>query len=218
MITVLEDYGVLVGICGRHRHIRMYGLEAIQEKQTKKGKKKDAFIKIRETKYCAHYSIIRTKGTVFMVAAIKRQIILFMWADYPFNKFMKIKDFYVPEMASRVEPILTNGKISQVAIQVSSRFLIIDVDTNFPSEIPFPLTKKLVPLLIHKSEDGRLLITYNSKCLLCLLLVFLLQFVCVSNIPLLWCLVEGGHLLDPTTLEPVGKFLSWRFIPAAVGE
>lgn len=57
-LTVLEDYGVLIAICGRHRHIRMYGLEALAEKQTKKGKsKKDPFIKIRETRYCSHYSI-----------------------------------------------------------------------------------------------------------------------------------------------------------------
>jgi len=97
-----------------------------------------------------------------MVAAIRTQIILFMWADYPFNKFMKIKDFYVPEPASRVEPILTEGKISQLCVQVASRFILIDVDSSAPSEIPFPLSKKLIPLFVHRSEDGRILIVYNS--------------------------------------------------------
>jgi len=30
-------------------------------------------------------------------------------------------------------------------------------------------------------------------------------------------LVEGGHFLDPTTFQPTGKFLNWRFLPSSVG-
>jgi len=191
-ITVLEDYGVLVGICGRHRHIRMYGLETLTEKQThtKFRAKKDPYIKIRETKGCFHYSIVHTRGTAFMVAGVRKQIILFMWADYPFNKFMKIKDFYVPENARRVEPILTDGKITQLAVQVSTRFLIIDVETNDPTEIPFPNGRRMAPLFLHKCDEKKLFLTYS----------------------------KGGHFVNGKNLEPIGKFVPWRFLPAAVGE
>lgn len=188
-VHVLDDYGVILGICGRHRHIRMYTIEALNERHTKRLKsKRDPFIKIRETKFCSHYSIIRTKGTVFMAAAIKKQIILFMWADYPFNKFMKIKDFYVPEFSYRVEPILSEGKIAQLCVQCATRFITIDVDTNSPKEVPFPLNKKIVPLLQHRGEDNRMFVSYN----------------------------KGGHFLQAKTLEPTGKFLAWRFLPSAV--
>jgi len=60
MITILEDYDVMVGICGRHNHIRMYPLDSLAEKHNKssiKKKKKEPFIKLRETKNCSHYSI-----------------------------------------------------------------------------------------------------------------------------------------------------------------
>jgi len=192
-ISVLDDYGVLIGICGRHSHIRMYNLDdLILDKhgiKKMKQRNKEPFSKIRETKGCSHYSIVRTKGTVFMIAAIKRRVILFMWADYPFNKFMKIKDFYVPEIATRVEPILApDGKIAQLCIQCVSRFILINVDTNLPTEISMPLSKKLAPLLIHRSNDSRIFVAYN----------------------------KGGHFLDGKTYEPTGKFFLWRFIPVAV--
>ena len=34
---------------------------------------------------------MRVRGTTFLVAAVKTAVILFMWAEFPFNQFMKIK-------------------------------------------------------------------------------------------------------------------------------
>jgi len=117
-ITVIEEYGVLIAICGRHQHIRMYTLQDLYSKNQKQRRllrREDSFSKIKGTKYSSHYSIgknnnnnntqkgvlltlvhlfscpVRSRGAVFMIASVKTTIVLFMWADYPFNKFMKIK-------------------------------------------------------------------------------------------------------------------------------
>jgi len=191
LLTVLDDFGVIVGIAGKNSHIRMYSLEDVNDKIMGKKpikKKKEPYTKIRETSDASHYSIIRARGTVFMLAAIKKRVILFMWADYPFNKFMKIKDFYVPENCTQVEPIVTEGKISHACVQCTSRFILINVDTNHPFEIPAPVNKKIVPHMLHKANDGRLVVVYR----------------------------QGGYLLNQQNGEMIGKFLVWNSIPTAI--
>jgi len=57
-VHVLEEFGVLMGICGRNKHIRMYNLEMLENPQafTKK-QRKEPFIKIRETKGSSDYTL-----------------------------------------------------------------------------------------------------------------------------------------------------------------
>ena len=107
---------------GRHRHIRMYKLEDIfgEGRYTGAFSRKEPFVKLKNTKFCAHYTTgmqhslktggraralirerarsgrvavvaVRVRGTTFLVAAVKTAVILFMWAEFPFNQFMKIK-------------------------------------------------------------------------------------------------------------------------------
>jgi len=38
------------------------------------------------------------------------------------------KDYYIPEKALKVEPIIIGDNISQIVVQCASRFLLIDVE------------------------------------------------------------------------------------------
>ena len=225
-ISVLEEYGVLMALCGRHRHIRMYKLDDIFGEGRQSGAfRKDPFIKLKNTKFCAHYSIAHVRGTTFLVAAVKTTVILFMWAEFPFNQFMKIKDFYVPEPALSVEAVVsTDGKMSQLAVQCPSRFVIINVETNEPVALEFSVIKKQsTPLGMQPVNDTEILMSYTRT-----------PHAACGGAPFAWgayahrparvvvcaspLVVAGnGIILDMTTLQPKRVLLNWRFIPVATG-
>ena len=49
-----------------------------------------------------------------------------------------------------VEAVVSSeGKVSQLAVQCPTRFVVINVDTNEPVSLEFPVIKKSTPLLMQ---------------------------------------------------------------------
>jgi len=72
-----------------------------------------------------------------------------------------------------------------------------------------PLPKKLTPLFQHRGRDNQIFVSYSSD-------FFFFFFSKMVN-PFFKKYTGGGHFLDPRSLQPMGKFILWRFLPLAVG-
>ena len=55
----------------------------------------------------------------------------------------------------------SEGKVSQLAVQCPSRFVIINVDTNEPVALEFPVIKKALPLLMQPINATEMLMAYT---------------------------------------------------------
>ena len=61
-----------------------------------------------------------------------------------------------------VEAVVSSeGKVSQLAVQCPSRFVIINVDTNEPVALEFPVIKKALPLLMQPINSTEMLMAYT---------------------------------------------------------
>ena len=193
-LTVLEDYGVLVTICGRHNHIRMYKLALLEnENQISNARfsRRKLYEKVKNTRGCNFFSIVRTNGTVFMLASVRRTVILFMWADFPFDKFMKIKDFYVPENALRAEPVMNaTGTITSVCVMCQSCFVFVKLDTHTPTDVDLAFVRRSPPLTLSPIADGEVLLSYQKV---------------------------GAYVQVDPPHEATSPAFNWRFTPSTVG-
>ena len=61
-----------------------------------------------------------------------------------------------------VEAVVSSeGKVSQLAVQCPTRFVVINVDTNEPVSLEFPVIKKSTPLLMQPVNATEMLMAYT---------------------------------------------------------
>lgn len=56
------------------------------------------YIKIASTAYSKQFLVTETETTSYLLVLFKQDLTLFEWAKKPYNKFMKLKEFWLPGM------------------------------------------------------------------------------------------------------------------------
>jgi hypothetical protein len=82
------------------------------------------FEKVYGTKDTQLFTITRTRATIYLGAIMKNSVTVYEWAKLPYLKFMKVKDFWVPETPKSMD-ILHNGKI------VTDLIFVYDREANY---------------------------------------------------------------------------------------
>ena len=96
------------------------------------------------------------------MACMKKEIILFMWAGFPQNRFMVLRNYPLPEKAVRCEMITRENKITHIAVQFPSKFVLIDVETSKEHTVFEALIGKSVPLNISPMGADVLLVYHST--------------------------------------------------------
>jgi len=120
------------------------------------------FLKLNGSKHCAHFSVTRCGNRVYLAACMKKEIILYMWASFPQNQFMKIKEYELTEKASRVELVIKNDRVSKIIAQCQSRFISINVETSSIDMLMESVVGKAVPVSVYPMGSEALL-SFHSK-------------------------------------------------------
>lgn len=128
-ISVLDDYGVIVSLCGKYNHIRSYNLSSIRKlvahvygfEQSPQSPDDDDeldammpspltvvtaspefwvndYVKCVDSRESQSFVITRTKQTCYLGVLFSRDIVVFEWAKLPYLRFMKVKQFWLPEL------------------------------------------------------------------------------------------------------------------------
>lgn len=191
MLVPIYEHGILMALCGRlSPQIRMYSLPLLAQIATgqRRLEGKVPNIKLNGTRSCRHFSVARAQGTTFLCAAVRKQVLLFMWAGFPHNKFMRVKEWELPEICSAVEPIFgDDGAISQIAVQCVTRFVMINVDS--PTSALLQFDKKSQPTGLFTVDHKQVFLVFNKQ----------------------------GFFLDTLRMQPAGPIFQWRTSPSVVG-
>ena len=157
-LFVLEDYGVMLAICGRSQHVRQYKLSTLKRlirygmtgdeqylKQSdsqlnldqsflktifNKNKELDYFIKIPNSKDTTMLKLSKTATSAYIGITNKSMLTILEWAKAPYNRFMKTKSFWLPE-APKFFSLINNGKyISSIIMGYTNEANSIDYETS----------------------------------------------------------------------------------------
>ncbi|KAJ3180561.1 hypothetical protein HDU85_003964 [Gaertneriomyces sp. JEL0708] len=180
-IRVLEGWGVMMALSGKHDHIRQYGLGGIRrliaylltgsiaasETQASSrtagsgnsfasspGEDSDVqmriptsnsnsstdnelqliqkwssdYIKIPGTKDSKMFTITVTETSIFMLILFRQDITLFEWAREPYNKFMKVKAFWLPEQPKMLNLLHDGVGVREVWLGYEGEGNLVEVE------------------------------------------------------------------------------------------
>ena len=80
----------------------------------------DQYQKLLDTKETQSFVVQRTRSTIYIGVILKEDIIVFEWAKAPYLKFMKVKQFWLPETPKFIE-LCHDGEIIRDIIVVYER-------------------------------------------------------------------------------------------------
>eukprot|EP00834_Sanchytrium_tribonematis_P002780 NODE_93_length_21530_cov_0.700387.p7 type:complete len:393 gc:universal NODE_93_length_21530_cov_0.700387:4185-5363(+) len=162
-LFVLEDFGVMLAICGRTQNVRQYKLSTLKrlirygmtgdEQYLKasdsqlnldqsflktmftKSSDQDYFIKIPNSRDTTMMQLSKTAQSAFVGITSKSMITLLEWAKSPYNRFMKTKSFWLPE-SPKFFQLINNGKyISKIIMGYTNEANSIDYETSKVTDI-----------------------------------------------------------------------------------
>ena len=156
---------------------------------------------------------------------IKRQVILYMWALFPHNKFMKVKvgltflrlfffftqnlappfflvqDWTLPEVCTSAEPIVgSDGRVVQLAVQGLTTFYVVNVDSPLYRLLHFDTPKKATPMYLASLPKQRLFLSFDST-------TGVYFFILFTKLPI----EEVGYWVDTKTWDVYGPTLMYKF-------
>ena len=163
-LFVLEEYGVMLAICGRTQHVRQYKLSTLKrlirygmtgDEQylktsdsqlnldqsflktifTKANDQKDYFIKIPNSRDTSMIKLSKTATSAFVGMTNKSMLTILEWAKAPYNRFMKTKSFWLPE-SPKFFCLINNGKfINAIVMGYANEANSIDYETSKVTDI-----------------------------------------------------------------------------------
>ncbi|KAJ3104076.1 Serine/threonine-protein kinase 4 [Phlyctochytrium planicorne] len=84
------------------------------------------YLKIVDTKDCKSLVVQRTEISIYLAAIFRKSVVLFNWALEPYQKFMKVQTFAVPEMPNLVRLLHDGISITEIALLYRSDASIVD--------------------------------------------------------------------------------------------
>lgn len=106
-----------------------------QDEKTLVGRWCSDYIKIVGTKGSLSYVIQRTESSIFMGVLFRQDLLLFEWAREPYVKFMKLKEFWLPE-TPRMFHLLHDGlSIREILLVYTAEANCLSVDDSKVKEI-----------------------------------------------------------------------------------
>lgn len=93
------------------------------------------YIKIVGTKDSKGFLLTKTENSIFLGVTFKLDITLFEWAREPYNKFMKTKEFWLPEAPKFVELLDDGITVTEIMLGYSGEANMVNVETSKVSEI-----------------------------------------------------------------------------------
>ncbi|KAJ1500845.1 hypothetical protein HMI56_003585, partial [Coelomomyces lativittatus] len=161
-IAVIEDYDVVVAICGKNDHVRQYRIPSLyklnrmalngeridQKKDTRFFNKQhhspqpdlgnnpsEDFLKIPSTKDSTNFVIERTAGSIFLLVLIRHDMILHEWAKDPYLRFMKVKAFWLPEQPKFLSIFHDGFFVRDILVNYAHEANLVNVEDAKVTEI-----------------------------------------------------------------------------------
>ncbi|KAJ3344609.1 hypothetical protein HDU91_000164, partial [Kappamyces sp. JEL0680] len=102
------------------------------------------YIKIPETRDSKHFLVEITEATAFLAITFFQGITLFRWAVSPYNKFMKVKSFWVPETPQFVSFVQDGLTAVDLFIGYTSELNRVSISDS-----------KVTELVVHKEMKSK---------------------------------------------------------------
>lgn len=179
-IEISLRFNILIGLSGKHDHVRQYSLPAIRklilylqgqdpillesldftvpihdikqeswcdsEYKTAHSAQNNTeislvalwtndFIKLTNTALSKDFIITETEKTAFMSVIFKQEVMLLEWAYQPYNRFMKLKGFWMPESPKFIEISQDGIAAKYIYIGYSNELNLIHIDDSNVKQI-----------------------------------------------------------------------------------
>lgn len=91
--------------------------------------------KVLSTADSQHFIITRTKSTIFMGVQSRNDIVVFEWARQPYLKFMKVKQFWLPETPKFFEICHDGNRVHEILVVYEKEANFIEFESSKVTEI-----------------------------------------------------------------------------------
>eukprot|EP00999_Lentomonas_sp_LEN2_P000216 NODE_120_length_2215_cov_86.034483_g97_i0.p1 GENE.NODE_120_length_2215_cov_86.034483_g97_i0~~NODE_120_length_2215_cov_86.034483_g97_i0.p1 ORF type:complete len:703 (+),score=151.31 NODE_120_length_2215_cov_86.034483_g97_i0:298-2109(+) len=174
-LKVITEFGVVVCLIGtgKRKMIQLYGLTPLAKASVaiSKGAKKVPLkpTPMPDSKGCNSFTVTKIKKDIFMTAAVKKSVVLYMWSEKPHNTFMAVQEFPTPEECYKVLPIIRfdarrNPRVTHMCAMLTYRFVMIDVDSLEAAALRFnvDLPSRARPTVLERWGDQKLVLGFTD--------------------------------------------------------
>eukprot|EP00732_Lithocolla_globosa_P001787 Lithocolla_globosa_v1_NODE_982_length_2993_cov_6.794418.p1 type:complete len:749 gc:universal NODE_982_length_2993_cov_6.794418:75-2321(+) len=171
-IKVLGGFGVLmaltaaVGKKNDERIVRMFSLELLDRAaNTSKKMEPGRFpnIPVDGTQGTEVFAAAMSGTVPYLCVGQKKNVVLYMWADFPHRKFMKLAEWNMPSAVTTVTFVTgPDGFVSHIGVRCQKNFIIVPVDSDDDKDRHVFSNGKELTIGLFPASNQRFLLSFQK--------------------------------------------------------